>query len=1229
MKKHLLYTISFVAFVLSTLPVAANDYLKIYFKDGHTERHFMHLVESISATKYDLEGNLHDDYQMQQIVMSDTTYSYYLADIDSMSFKKVYEEQLKNEVKSALTRVEPLFSQSPTIEDMETHIDELKEIEGVEDVWREDRGIVVQFRDWYPLYIAYPLVPEKAESRLTDIANTLESISRMRPVPLAKDGQPIKVVIAFQMIDDTRFDEEKEEMKALKRRFSALGFDVHFVPDEETGEVFDTDFYKRRMFDYNIVIIDTHGSYLFGKHGLFTGERYELWEGLFLALEPFDMDEIRFDFCHIIYNGEVKESNAMFKEVTEDFIKKSKSKFTGGGPHIVFIGACQTFKGDDTLIRKHGGVIEKRKGSSAVADILFDKGADVVLGYNNYAGYSSWAASSFFTYMLNGASEEAAFHRLNPGYRDETTQYKAALIDFVNPNSEYDNPKSYFFYDNHTMSKTEQEVVDEINNKGGIELLGETTLGNIEASGITCGFRWGTKPNVDTQQDCQEVKSKNVYNSETEFGKVSFTAEINPGVGPERTIYYRAFTYDGIYYNWGEEWNFPFGKLVDLELSSGSFCIYNGESATIDITGNGIYDVFKGNEKVTKVTLDGEKLIIEGIGAGESTIIVTDKKTGKTAPIEVTVWARLSIAIFGNIDLEVGDKANVRIMSGNNDYTLDSDYPEVATPTLIGEFVSVEALSAGKATITVTDNKTGQTANFTVTVTDSTPVDIPAAAVDLGLPSGTLWANKNVGAASPEKGGLYFAWGEIVGYGSDANDGRLFDWDSYKWDNFTKYCSASWVAELGMGIVDNKTILDPEDDAATANWGENWRMPTYEEFKELLEYTTNDDATLNGESGRVYKSLTNGNSIFLPYTGYRSGNFVQEGWAYYWSSTQVADKPDLAYELTVDAGHTQCGTDSRVRGFLVRPVFCGSGGQLPTYDNLQLSTYDPITMNVNDGLTFMILSGSGSYAVGSSKETVATVVLRDNYVDVSGVGAGTATITVIDINTGQKKTREVTVIDYTPLTDTPAEAIDLGLPSGTLWASFNVGATKPEEYGGYYSWGEIVEKDSYEWSDYLYCEGSVNTCKELGMDIAGTQYDIAHVKWGGDWRMPTYDQQQELVNNTKFKYVTLNGIKGYELVGPNGNSIFLPASGIIQANRPNVGSLGGYWSSTRDPEDPNYACNLLFRNTGSYEVFYYRCIGLSVRPVISGNQQSVPNLVLESTAPLTSDASIATISIDM
>ena len=111
-------------------------------------------------------------------------------------------------------------------------------------------------------------------------------------------------------------------------------------------------------------------------------------------------------------------------------------------------------------------------------------------------------------------------------------------------------------------------------------------------------------------------------------------------------------------------------------------------------------------------------------------------------------------------------------------------------------------------------------------------------------------------------------------------------------------------------------------------------------------------------------------------------------------------------------------------------------------------------------------------------------------------------------------------------------AIDLGLPSGTKWACCNVGATKPEEYGGYYAWGEIEEKEIYYWNTYIHCDGTEATCHNIGSDIAGTQYDVAHEKWGGTWQMPSFDQNEELINNCTSEYTTLNGVKSPTVCAP-------------------------------------------------------------------------------------------------
>ena len=179
--------------------------------------------------------------------------------------------------------------------------------------------------------------------------------------------------------------------------------------------------------------------------------------------------------------------------------------------------------------------------------------------------------------------------------------------------------------------------------------------------------------------------------------------------------------------------------------------------------------------------------------------------------------------------------------------------------------------------------------------------------------------------------------------------------------------------------------------------------------------------------------------------------------------------------------------------------------------------------------------------------------------------------------------------------DTDSRAIDLGLPSGIKWASRNVGATVPEEYGGYYAWGETEEKSSYYESNYLYYSNGSYT--NIGSDISGTQYDVAHVKWGGSWRMPTPAEQRELRYNCTWTWTTLNGVNGYRVTGPNGNSIFLPAAGYrCDSEAYGQGTLGYYWLSFLSFSSRN-AEYLYFDYIGNDCGINGRCCGQSVRPV--------------------------------
>lgn len=210
------------------------------------------------------------------------------------------------------------------------------------------------------------------------------------------------------------------------------------------------------------------------------------------------------------------------------------------------------------------------------------------------------------------------------------------------------------------------------------------------------------------------------------------------------------------------------------------------------------------------------------------------------------------------------------------------------------------------------ENKTYQVAGknyvagkaYAIALADIEDATLTYNMVDLGLPSGTLWADRNVGAEFPESYGDYFAWGETLVKDS-------YNWSTYKWcnkssDNLTKYCTKS-----SYGSIDNKTVLDLDDDAAYVNWGKEWRMPTHDELKELYSKCTWNWTNQNGTNG--YKVTgPSGNSIFLPAAGNRFGHYSLDeagSTASYWTSSLHEDYPFCAWNLdnyNVDHDFNRC-----------------------------------------------------------------------------------------------------------------------------------------------------------------------------------------------------------------------------------------------------------------------------------------------------------------------------------
>jgi hypothetical protein len=402
------------------------------------------------------------------------------------------------------------------------------------------------------------------------------------------------------------------------------------------------------------------------------------------------------------------------------------------------------------------------------------------------------------------------------------------------------------------------------------------------------------------------------------------------------------------------------------------------------------------------------------------------------------------------------------------------------------------------------------------------------------------WASCNVGAVSPEGYGGYYGWADPIGTKTSTN--------------VDDYPSANPPSR----------ISGTEYDIARAKWGGSWRMPTQAEQQELIDSCTWTWTTQNGVNG--YKVAgKNGNSIFLPAAGLRNGtgmHYVGTG-GYYWSGTLNGSDANRAYYSYFGSDYHNVGAYDRSYGFSVRPIFNLISAVTDTASNI---TQISVTLT---GTVIGTTEPHDTISCGMFYSTQSAGVKSGTKVASNSSGDGTFSLSLngLLVSTTYYYCTYL-MIDSTyyygevkSFTTKAYEAVDLGL--SVKWASCNVGATTPEGYGGLYGWADPSgTKISTNSDDYP----SANPPSE----ISGTEYDIARAKWGGKWRMPTKAEVQELSGKCTWTWTTQNGVDGMKVVGPNGNSIFLPAAGYrIGTDMYQVGTYGYYWSGTLNECDAN------------------------------------------------------------
>ena len=369
--------------------------------------------------------------------------------------------------------------------------------------------------------------------------------------------------------------------------------------------------------------------------------------------------------------------------------------------------------------------------------------------------------------------------------------------------------------------------------------------------------------------------------------------------------------------------------------------------------------------------------------------------------------------------------------------------------------------------------------------------------VDLGLPSGLLWATCNVGADSPSDFGDYFAWGETTPK------------STYTVEN-----------SLNSGKILSDISGDSRYDAARANWGGDWRMPAKAEFQELLNHCVWTWAKQDEHEGYLVTSAKNGNSIFLPAGGLKSGNehLLNRGGAL-WTST---------------------GAKVSSSGWNLR--FVESGFEMAYVAGSQGLSIRPVIGNMNTPNSITEFSGP------ESKSGLYNCHVY----------------------------------------------VDLGLPSGLRWAAYNIGYD--EDPHAYFSWGEISTKTEYSEDTYQ--------CNDItSPDISGDlDHDPARALWGGDWRMPTQEDFDELRNHCVWTFMKKGRDYGYLVTSiKNGNSIFLPGVGYDDSNAHSTShtlrdhSYGKYWCSTT--KSSSRAVGLYLHQNRLRLGYPNKYVGCAVRPV--------------------------------
>ena len=581
----------------------AQDYMNIYLKDGMCRTFYLEDVNEMNVSKYDLDGQERSDNNYQHITTINGEYVYSLVDVDSITFTKFDEETVEKNLSSVMTTLSPILGKSKTIDDVKKNINTIKESEGVEDAWYSNNDLFVKVEGWETMafHMNHDEGNEFGSIHQTRILDNIKgALSRMNSI-MKPDGSKLKIVIANQQHND----ENGYRIQCRDYLFTPLIYElVNYGVDATYLDKPDLDFFYSDIYGYDVVFLITHGMFSEQSrmHSFITSDelgtadfeseeidpalwRTQLWRDRLWRVyrRKAQFKGTTTDHFYVNWVKEIRDGKELWVAypcVTELFFKEfSQGNFINSNS-IFFNGACQSLMGKDGT------------ASYSMAEIFRGHNLGTYIGYTESNSCGQLCGTTFLTHLFNGKSvgksfndlENATFDftNLKGNYHKEdhteynkdksTKQYTALLKMFPEHN---ETANSVFLFPTITVEKSQESMSKDYSQRGTIVLEGITSFYDVSKDviiskmGITdnthheikYGFEYGTNEYIQNWKIDANISSMS-YDSES--GNCLFKAtlkNLEPG-----KYYYRAYTYDGLVYNYGKRCSFEISHIVNLAV---------------------------------------------------------------------------------------------------------------------------------------------------------------------------------------------------------------------------------------------------------------------------------------------------------------------------------------------------------------------------------------------------------------------------------------------------------------------------------------------------------------------------------------------------------------------------------------------------------------------------------------------------------------------------------------